>query len=263
MNRCSIPGRCMWFFLAGLCGASGIQWEPAIRRPWREATCVKSGTISPLSICLYGVHRTPVLPSRLWHSVEVHPEDGGSLFLWTVNYLPELYRTVLQPTRQQCDSWYPRDPQILSFCYPEMCGIWKKGRCWEIMKVTLYLHWTVYTLMFRELVSRMSRNFPFHGVLRAMASSLWRLLDHIERRTAVGRISLDRVIISSQRPHYVTTRIKHQTCSQRDSDSLSQHASGRGLTPATARTLRPALKLLPGLNYVHYSGADSCVGWFK
>jgi len=77
------------------------------------------------------------------------------------------------------------------------------------------------------------------------APSFTRFLDHTQRRTTVGRTSLDE-LSARCRDLYLTTQDNHnrQTDSPPpwDSNPQSQQASNRRLTPSTAWPLGPANK---------------------
>jgi hypothetical protein len=80
------------------------------------------------------------------------------------------------------------------------------------------------------------------GPTRATASSFLRFLDHTQRRTTVGRTSLDKWS-ARRKDLYVTTHNshnRHPSIPPWDSNPQSQQACGLRPTPQTARPLRPA-----------------------
>ena len=129
--------------------------------------------------------------SGVWHIVEVCPEDGGSMFLWTFNYLPT--RTIpYGVTTNKNAVWIMISMRPSDIVVLLPWNVWhlEKVRCWKVMKVTLYLHWTVYTLMFRELVSRMSRSFdPLCGLVVRVSGYRYRGLGFDSRRYQIFLIS--------------------------------------------------------------------------
>ena len=77
------------------------------------------------------------------------------------------------------------------------------------------------------------------GQTRVKASSFFRLVDHTQRRSTVGRTPLD-VWSARRRDLYLTTHNTHNRQTSRwDSNPQSQLASGRRPTPYTARPLGP------------------------
>ena len=83
---------------------------------------------------------------------------------------------------------------------------------------------------------------------RAMASSFLRFLDHKQRRTTIDRTPLDEWSAVGRDLYLTTHNIPNRQtdkhlCPWWDSNPQSPQASGRRLTPYTARSLGPAVSL--------------------
>ena len=85
------------------------------------------------------------------------------------------------------------------------------------------------------------------GPTRTMASSFMRFLDHIKRRTTVGRTPLDK-LSSRRRDIYLITHNTHNKhpCPRGDSNPKSQGASARRPTPEPRGQWGLHLHIIPG-----------------
>jgi hypothetical protein len=115
---------------------------------------------------------------------------------------------------------------------------WLPEKLWALQYVPCSMVFVLMTTPLRQIHFFLWRCDP----TRVMASSFLRFLDHIQRRTTVGRIPLDEWS-ARRKDLYLTTHNTHnrQTSMPRwDSKPRSQQANGRRPTPQTARPLGPA-----------------------
>ena len=131
----------------------------------------------------------------------------------------------------------------------ERCSLQAVVMKYPIMQFLVEVEWA--NMIFNYSLQRSIFFYWRCGPTRARASSLLRLLDHIQRRTTVGRTPLDEWS-ARRRDLYLTTHNRQTSRPLWNSNPQSQQARGRRPTPYTTRPVGPAQR-----KYTKISGEPS------